>query len=227
MPCCGSANHLGIFQHLLNPVWMWKITYHRCTSAHVFPTICQNPFLALIVCGNWTPKGLWCQWASCNAGTPVPVILPLVVVPLACVSQISGHLHYIPLRNKQFWQACGWRVHTCNVRNVPHISTSAHIVSIGIKCTCEISPLDKRVLTIDILDATVSLTLLLLYVLLANSPGTPCTKLTTCSRIPPPLLADCQGCWNHLLGKRPRFKKLMRSIIHFHSKSVHLYYTLK
>ena len=46
-------------------------------------------------------------------------------------------------------------------------------------------------LTIDMLHATVSLTLLLLllYALQANSPGTPCTKLTAYSCIPPPLLA--------------------------------------
>ena len=64
------------------------------------------------------------------------------------------------------------------------------LVAIGIKC--EISPIDKRVLTtLDMLHATVSLALLLLHVLLANSLGTPCTKLTGCSnsRIPPPLLA--------------------------------------
>ena len=41
------------------------------------------------------------------------------------------------------------------------------------------------------LDATVSLALLLLHILQGNSPGTPCTnyKLTGCSHIPPPLLA--------------------------------------
>ena len=112
--------------------------------------------LALIVCGNWTPQRTtdWCQWASCSARNATT----RSCTTSACASQISGHLHYIPLRNKLFWQACGWRVHTCNVRNVPHISTSTHIVSIGIKCTCEISPLDKRVLTIDILHYSITYT---------------------------------------------------------------------
>ena len=70
-----------------------NVAYYPCTSAHFFssnwPKFTNSlfPFLALIVCGNWTPKGLQTDVNGLFAilGTPVLVILPLVVVRLVLV----------------------------------------------------------------------------------------------------------------------------------------------
>ena len=71
---------------------MWKIAYRPGTSAHFFQQLDKISklaihYLALIVCGNWTPKGLQTDINGLLAmlGTPVSVILPLVVVPLVLV----------------------------------------------------------------------------------------------------------------------------------------------
>ena len=69
----------------------WVSSLHKCSFfPNNWPKFTKSLFtiLALIVCGNWTPKGLQTDVNGLLVmlGTSVSVLLPLVVAPLVLVS---------------------------------------------------------------------------------------------------------------------------------------------